>query len=327
MLIDKVKKVIEEENLIEPKDKIVVGVSGGPDSICLLHILKRLKKQGLVFEICVAHINHMIRPKSILDEEYVENYCKKNNIPVFIKRVKVENIAKQERMGTEEAGRKVRYDYFNEIMHKTKSNKIATAHNANDNAETILLNIIRGTGITGLKGIEIKNNNIIRPLINISRDEIEKYCIENKLNPCRDESNVELIYQRNKIRNVVIPYVEKEFNPNFVKTVNRLSQIAKEESKYIEKQTQNAYIEVLKNEYENKIILDLRKFNLLEKVIKKSIVRYTIDRILGNTLGIQNINIEDIITLCKRNIGNKFLTPNKKIKISIKNKSIVFEKI
>ena len=171
MLIDKVKKVIEEENLIEPKDKIVVGVSGGPDSICLLHILERLKKQ-LLFEICVAHINHMIRPKSILDEEYVENYCKKNNIPVFIKRVKVENIAKQERMGTEEAGRKVRYDYFNEIMHKTKSNKIATAHNANDNAETILLNIIRGTGITGLKGIEIKNNNIIRPLINNSRDEI-----------------------------------------------------------------------------------------------------------------------------------------------------------
>lgn len=267
----------------------------------------------------------MIRPNAILDEQYVENYCKNHAIPVFIKRVKVEEIAKLKKMGTEEAGRIARYDFFEEVMENTKSNKIATAHNANDQAETVILNIIRGCGTDGLKGIEAKSGRLIRPLINIERKEIEEYCIQNELNPRIDESNKELIYQRNKVRNVMIPYIQKEFNKNFVGTINRLSEIVAEEADFIEQKAREKYMEIIKCEEEGKIELDLKKFNLLDTVIKKRILRYTISVVIGNIQGIGNIHIEDIIKMCEKEIGNKYLTPNKKVKVSIYNKKIIFE--
>ena len=326
-LIEKVEKFIKSNNLITNGDSIVVGVSGGPDSMCLLHILQQIQKRGLDFKIIVAHINHMLRENAILDEEYVENYCQKQGIPVFIKRIQVKELAKTQKKGTEETGRIVRYDFFEDIKTKVNANKIATAHNANDQAETIILNIIRGCGTDGLKGIETKNGTLIRPLINTNRDEIEEYCIQNELNPRRDESNAELIYQRNKVRNVMIPYVQKEFNRNFVGTLNRLSQIAKEEADYIDKRAQEQYLDLVKNEEEGKIELDLKRFNLLETVIKKRVLRYTINKVIGSLQGIGNIHIEDIMKMCDKKIGNKFLIPNKKVMVSLKNKKIIFEAI
>ena len=130
------------------------------------------------FEMVVCHINHMIREEAVQDEEYVLEFCKKYNIECFVKRIEVEKIAKQEKIGTEEAGINARYEFFYEILEKKGANKIATAHTANDNAETVLMNIIRGSGTAGLKGIEAKINNIIRPLIECERQLIEKYCEE-----------------------------------------------------------------------------------------------------------------------------------------------------
>ena len=326
-LLEKVEKLNEMEKLIIPGDSIVVGVSGGPDSICLLHILEQLQKNGLNFKITVAHVNHMIRENAKLDEKYVTNYCTQHEIPIFVKKFDVEEYAKKNKIGTEEAGRKIRYDFFEEISKKTKANKIATAHNANDNAETVILNIIRGCGVDGLKGIEAQNGKYIRPLINIKRCEIEAYCDENKLDPRIDESNKELIYQRNKVRNVMIPYIEQEFNDNFVETINRLSKIAKEDASYLEGIIKSEYEKVLIKEQEGIITLDLKQFNLLDIVIKKGIIRYTINKVLGNIQGLSVIHVDDIITMCSKNIGNKYLTPNKKIKVGIKNKKIFFEAI
>jgi len=325
--LKKIKLFIKNDNLIENGDSIVVGVSGGPDSMCLLHSLEQIRNDGLDFKITVAHINHMIRQNAILDEEFVKKYCNAHQIDVFIKRFKVEEYAKQNKIGTEEAGRKIRYEFFDEVMEKVGANKIATAHNANDNAETIILNIIRGCGLDGLKGIEGKNGIFIRPLINIQRDEIEEYCEENKLNPCIDESNKELIYQRNKVRNVMIPYVKKEFNENIIETLNRLSRIAKEEADYLEEITKEKFKSVIEQEENGKVILKLKEFNNLENVIKKRVVRYTIYKVLGNIHGIGVIHIDDIINMCSKNIGNKYLTPNKNIKVSIENKKIFFEAI
>lgn len=231
MLKDEVLNTIKKYNLIESGDRIVIGVSGGPDSILLLHILNELKKE-LDFEIFVAHINHMLREEADEETEYVIDFCKKLNIECFVKRIDVVEIANNLKRGTEETGRKIRYEFFNEVLEKTGSNKIATAHNNNDKVETILMNILRGSGTAGLKGIEAKRDNMyIRPLIEITREEIEKYCIENKLNPKIDKSNSENIYTRNKVRNVVIPYIKKEFNPNILKTINRLSDVATEENR------------------------------------------------------------------------------------------------
>ena len=228
-MIEEVLKTIEQYNLIEDGDKIVLAVSGGPDSIAMLDILNKLRKNSnteekkvkekhngrnrkinkIDFQICVAHVNHMIREEAKEDEKYVKNYCEKNGIEFYSKSIDVQKIANNNKIGTEEAGRFVRYEFFDEILEKTKSNKIAIAHNMNDKVETVLMNIIRGAGSLGLKGIEPKRDNkYIRPLIETERKDIEEYCNINKLEPKFDESNNDNTYTRNKVRNILNPFIK-----------------------------------------------------------------------------------------------------------------------
>ena len=320
---NKVIETIKKYKLIEAGDKIVLGVSGGPDSISMLNILNEIKDE-FDFKIYVAHINHLIREEAIDDEKFVENYCKKNDISFFCKRAEVQKIAETQKIGTEEAGRNVRYEFFEEVCSKVGANKIAIAHNKNDKIETIIMHLLRGSGLSGLKGMQpIRDNKYIRPLIECERNEIEQYCEENKLEPRIDKTNFENEYTRNKIRNIVLPYIKKEFNPNIINTINRLSEVAEEENNYLNKITEDAFNNVLIEKNKN-IALDLKKFNNLELVIKRRVILYTINEILGTTQGIEKINIEEIINLCTKNIGNKFLIPTKAIKILVKNKIIFF---
>lgn len=227
--------------------------------------------------------------------------------------------------GLEETGRKVRYDFFEEILQKNNANKIAIAHNKNDNAETMIMNLLRGSGISGLKGIEPKRDKkYIRPIVERTREEIEQYCENEKLNPRIDESNFENEYTRNKIRNICIPYIKKEFNPNIINTLERLAHTVREEEKYMQERTIEAYKTLLIHEDDNQIILNAKIFMNLEKVIKRRIVLYTINKLLGSTNGIQKINVEDIVEMCEKNVGNKYIMPNKNIKILLKNKKIFF---
>ena len=325
MLKEEVLKTIKTYNLIEKNDKVVIGVSGGPDSICLLHLLYSIKKE-LEFEIVVAHINHQIRKVADSETEYVKDFCKNLGIECFVKKENILELAKEQKKGTEEVGRQVRYDFFEEVAQKTNSNKIATAHNANDRAETVILNILRGSGIAGLKGIEaMRDNKYIRPLILTNREKIEKYCEENKLNPRIDESNLESIYSRNKVRNIVIPYIKKEFNQNIIQTINRLSDVATDENEFLQRLTKEQYNEISSIE-DGIIVLNLKKFNHLELVIKRRLILYTINEAIHTTNGIEKVNIDDIIKLCKNNIGNKYLSPIKLIKIYVKKGKIYFIK-
>ncbi len=351
-LEEKVKKTIEKYHLIEQGDKIVVGVSGGPDSMCLLRILHRAtlefsrvsqipqrnpelvgtsspKKPGTSgegFEIVVAHINHQLRKEADEEEQYVRKFCEKNGIEFFSKRIDVKNLAHTNKIGTEEAGRKVRYEFFEEVLKKTKANKIAVAHNKNDKIETIFLHMLRGSGIEGLQGIAPQRGHVIRPLIECEREEIEQYCKENNLEPKIDKSNFENVYHRNKVRNIVVPYIQKEFNPNIIQTMDRLSELVGAENQYMEKQTEKAYQEILLEETKQEVMVDLKSFNLLENVIKSRVIRYIIKRLFGTTASIEKIHIEDIIKLCGNNIGNKYLTPNKNLKVLVKNHRIYFKK-
>ena len=324
----KVIETIEKYNLIKSGDKIVLGVSEGPDSITMLDILKDLK-ETMNFEIYVVHVNHMIRGQdAINDQKYVENYCNKNNIEFYTKAIDVQEIAKSKKIGVEEAGRIARYEAFEEILKKTNSNKIATAHNKNDKVETIIMHILRGSGVSGLKGISpIRDNKFIKPLIECSREEIEKYCEINKLNPCIDKTNFENSYTRNKIRNIVIPYIKEQFNPNIVETIERLSEVISSEDEYISEITQKEYEKLLISKQENQIEIKLKEFNILDNVIKSRLILLVVKNIFGSIQGIEKINIVDIIKLCKNNIGNKFLMPNKNLKVMIKDKKIYFIKI
>ena len=322
----KVMETIKKYNLINSKDKIVLGVSGGPDSIAMLDILRQIKDE-MNFEMYVAHINHNIRGKEAdADEEYVKKYCEKYNIKCFSKKIDVPTIAQDKKIGTEEAGREVRYNYFEEVLIETKSNKIAIAHNKNDKVETIIMHILRGSGISGLKGIEPKRDEkYIRPLIECDRT--EKYCEDNKLNPRIDKTNFENEYTRNKIRNIVIPYIKQEFNPNIIETITRLSDVIASEDRYIEDTSIVEYKKICILESTDKIELKLKEFNKLDKVIQNRIILLSVRKIFGSTQGIEKVNLEDIIKLCNNNIGNKFLKPNKNLKVLIKDKKINLIKV
>ncbi len=324
---EKVLETIKKHSMIENGEKVVLAVSGGPDSICMLDILNDIKNDETIdinFEIVVAHVNHMIRKEAEEDEKYVKKYCEEKQIEFYSKSIDVQKMANNNKIGLEEAGRKARYDFFDEILEKTNAQKIAIAHNKNDKVETVLMHILRGSGISGLKGIEAKRGKYIRPLIECERNEIEEYCNEKNLQPRIDKTNFENEYTRNKVRNLLIPYIQKEFNPNLIKTIDRLSNLVAEEENYMDKQVEKAYKEMLISEKEKEIQLDLKIFNIQEKVIKSRIILYTITRLFGNSKGLEKIHIEDIIKLCSNNIGNKYLTPNKKIKILIKNHKIYF---
>ena len=256
------------------------------------------------------------------------NYCKKNNIKFYVKRIDIKKYANNNKQGLEEAGRIARYNFFEEVLKKENANKIAIAHNKNDKIETIIMKVIRGAGTAGLKGIEPKRKNkYIRPLIEIERAEIEDYCEKNNLEPRIDKTNFENDCTRNKIRNIVLPYIQKEFNPNIMQTLGRLSEIIDEEDKFLEKITIDTYQKLKINEKEGYIVLDLKEFNKQEIVLKNRLIIYTIKKTIGNVQNIEKVNIDDIIKLCNNNIGNKYLTPNKHIKVSLNKGKIFFEKV
>ena len=339
MLEKIVKNTIQRYDLIQKADTIVVGVSGGPDSMALLNVLLVLQKEkDFSFQLVVAHINHGIRKEAMEETKYVEQFCKEKGIACFVQEVLVEEIAKNQKIGTEEAGRKVRYAFFEQVAKQVGGTKIATAHTANDNAETVLMNLMRGSGINGLKGIEAKREEtFIRPLIHCTREQIEQYCEQKNLQPKYDKSNQENTYTRNKIRNLLIPYLQEEYNPNIIQTLNRLSELVACENAYIEKVVEDTFIKIEvacnvkdlgKQAFapENCIILDLKLFNQQDKVIKSRLVRYTINRLLGTAKDIEKVHVEDILKLCENNVGNKYLVPNKKVKVLVAKGKIFFSK-
>ena len=295
--------------------------------MCLLDNLINLKEKLKIKEIVVAHLNHMIRGEAKEETEYVKEFCNKNDVKCFVKYVDVIKEAQEQKIGTEEAGRKARYEFFEQVAKQINANKIAIAHNKNDNVETVLMHLIRGSGISGLTGIKpYREGKYIRPLIKCNRDEIEEYCNKEKLNPKYDKSNNDNTYTRNRIRNELITYLKKEFNPNIVETIDRLSDLILAEENYMQELTEKTYNEILELQNDSEIILNLKKFNLLNYIIKSRIILYTIKRLFGTSQGIEKIHIDDIIKLCENNIGNKFTMPNKNIKILVKNKKIYFLK-
>lgn len=327
---EKFLNTIKEHNLINSGDKIVIGVSGGPDSITLLTCMNKYKDK-LGCEIIVAHVNHLIRKDSTDDEKYVEKICENSQIKFYKKRIEILKLAEEQKKGTEEVGRIERYKFFDEVTKEEGANKIAIAHNMNDNAETMLLNLIRGTGMNGLEGIQpVEYKKYIRPLINCSREEIEAYCDKYNLKPRIDSTNKENIYKRNIIRNKLIVEL-KELNPNIVETLSRTSKIIRAENEYIVKQARKIFEEIAiynRNQKElGKIEFEVKNFNTLDEVIKQKIVFITIEKMLGSTRNIEKNNIDDVIKMAQRNIGEKYILLNKNIKVLIKNKKIIFEAI
>ena len=214
-MLNRVKSYIESEKLLSADGTVLVGLSGGVDSMVLLHILRNLG-----YSCVAAHCNfHLRMEESNRDEEFVRDYCLAHNINLYSIDFDTIEYAKSNKTSIEMAARKLRYEWFEEIRKKTASNAIVIAHHADDNAETMLLNLVRGTGIRGLTGISAKNGWVVRPLLCVSRSDIENYASEQQIDFVTDSTNHENEYQRNKLRNQVIPLLS-EINPSVVQTLN-----------------------------------------------------------------------------------------------------------
>ena len=266
-----IRETICKHNLIEKGDHIVIGLSGGPDSVCLFHVLLKLREE-MDLTIHPVHVNHQLRPGAAeADQNYVERLCADAGLNPHVFTVDCNALAEQLGMTSEEAGRKARYDAFCRVAAEAAAEaaaakaedsgctspdvKIAVGHNADDQAETVLFRILRGTGMDGLAGMAYMREEkrsadagepggtfrIIRPLLDVRRDEVEDYCSAQGLQPVTDHTNNEEIYTRNKIRLDLIPYIEEKYNTNFREGLIRMAKIAAADKAYFWEETARAY--------------------------------------------------------------------------------------
>jgi len=238
-------------------EKLFLAVSGGLDSMVLLHLFQQLS-----YEIAVLHCNFQLRGlESFGDQNFIQNYCKQNNIPVFVTQFDTEAFAKDYRLSTQVAARELRYSWFYELLESENFDYILTAHHADDNLETFIINLSRGTGLDGLIGIPEQNDKIIRPLLPFSRDEILKYAQENNIEWREDSSNASNKYLRNKIRHDLVP-VLKEINPDFLKAFQKTQSYLQESKEMVEDASIMIYQQVAK-EAGDEIHFDLNQLKKL----------------------------------------------------------------
>ena len=263
-MLRKVTEFMEKHNMIEEGDLVAAGVSGGADSLCLLFMLLEYRKK-ISFDLVVVHINHLIRKEAGADAEFVRSICEKVNIPFILKEVPVKSLAEERKISEEEAGRQVRYEAFSNVLEmygrKDREGKIAVAHHQGDNAETLLFHLFRGTGILGMAGILPVQKRIIRPLLCLSRLEIEEYLKKSELEWCTDATNSEDIYTRNKIRHHILPYAEKEINSKATEHLAQAALQMAELREYLEKETEKM-IENVKTEKQGETGI------VIEKILK-----------------------------------------------------------
>lgn len=309
LLIDSVVQTITENSMIEENDKIIVAVSGGPDSMCLLHILYTLK-DSLKVSLAAAHVNHCLRGKDADDDEnFVKKFCETLNIEFYSTKVDVKSLSVEKNISSEMAGRTARYEFFESLKRKTGADKIALAHNANDQAETLLMRIMRGTGSEGLIGIKpVRDKIYIRPLINSTRIEIENYCKQYGINARIDKTNLENIYSRNKVRLELIPYIKKNFNEDIISVLNRLSSTMRTDNEYLDNISKKKCEQYCEKNGE-KVIIKKEAFSEHEAILTR-VIRKAIIELLGSTYNFERKHVIDIIEIQKHKSGVAINLPN-----------------
>lgn len=309
-MYQKVLDFCKEHSLIETNDKIVVGVSGGADSVCLLVILCQIREM-IPIQIYAVHVNHGIREEASRDEQFVADLCDRLQVPFYVKNENIPELSARLKISTEEAGRKARYDAFEEIRSLTGSNKIAVAHNMNDQAETVLFHLFRGSGMKGISGIRPLRDSIIRPLLCVQRCEIEQFLANRGLDHQTDHTNFEDEYTRNRIRNHIIPLAEKMVCTGIVHHISDTAQIVSQAEVYIAKQSHLIYMRIAHEKKDpSRIIYELKELEELDPIIKIYLLREGIQRVKGTITDISSMHLSQISSLTEKQVGKQVNLPD-----------------
>ena len=326
-IIKKAGKTILNHNMISFNDSILIGVSGGPDSVGLLLFLLKKKYEYLI-SLGIVHINHSLRGKeSDKDAEFVKTLAIEHNLPFFLKKKDVAGFARKNHMSIEDAARKIRYSFYKEICEKENYSKIALGHNKDDNAELVLMNVLRGSGTKGLSGIPPKRNSwIIRPFIEITKQNILEYLKFKNQKYVIDTSNTDKKFLRNRIRNHILPILKNKYNSAIIKSLTRMARIIRDENEWMEKQTEICFSQGLKKKKHNEIQLRRNFFINLKPALKRRVARKAIKEIKGNLKCITLFHIDSIIKLASSVTSGKSLDFPDQIRVIKTKKELCFKK-
>jgi tRNA(Ile)-lysidine synthase len=269
---------------LEKGERVIVGVSGGMDSMVLLHVLSAYL-QELALSLVVAHVNHGLRPdESEREAELVQKASERFGLPFEYAKFDVKGFQQATGLSLQDASRRIRFRFFNTLFQKYRAQKIALGHNANDQVETVLLRLLRGSGLKGLKGmVPIRDGRVIRPLLEVCRTEIESFAIKNGIPSLIDSSNLEKKYLRNRLRLDLIPLIEKEAQPNFQAVIRRMTAILREEDDYLDRSSEEAYRKIM---HEEKDTLSFRfsEYQSLHKAVQRRVLHKALYRICGGEM-------------------------------------------
>ena len=294
-LLEKVKGTIRKHSMLSKGNKVLIALSGGPDSVCLLVLLNKLKDE-FNLNLHALYIDHGLRPDETPKElKFCKNLCDRLDVRLITKSIDVMSYAKEQLLNKQEAARKLRYKTFDEVSSEIKADRIALGHTANDQAETLIMRLFRGSGPKGLSGIPPVRGNVIRPLIEVKREDVEQFLDLEGLSFIVDSSNLREDYIRNKVRLSLIPML-KEFNSNIIESLAKTSDILREEERYFEILVTKALMKLISRKTDSRIELFLAPLEAMERVILRRVLRMAIEETKG-LRAISFIHIEDILKL------------------------------
>lgn len=308
-IIDKIYRYIEQNNMLTDCERVVIGLSGGADSVCLLMVLKGyIEKKHLQTELCAVHVNHGIRQEAGDDEEFARALCERMGVSFTAYHIDAIELAKQLGMSVEEAGRKERYRIFNEECQGCNA-RIAVAHHMNDQAETVLMNLARGTSLKGIGGIRPVRDNIIRPLLSVTRAEVEAVLKEYGQNYVTDMTNLCNDYTRNSLRNVVIPYMTEKVNAHTVENIANAAEELQKNFDFIEAEADKAYEKHVQEETTDKrdtVVLRLcgTEFAVLHEVIRKRVIYRAVYALTQTAKDIYKVHVNAVDELVAKPVGS-----------------------
>lgn len=303
VIIDKVLKTIKKRHMIQPGDLVLCAVSGGPDSMCMLDGLFRIS-HDLDFKICVGHLHHHMRGEQAdKDAAVVAEFCSSKGIPVTIGHANVFGLAEDLGIGVEEAGRIARYRFLFELSEEVGADKIAVGHNMNDQAETVIMRLARGAGTQGLAGIPLVTGKVIRPLLYVSRSEIEEYCLKRQLPVITDVYNLDLKYTRNLVRHRIIPQMKEVLNPSIIETLSNTAEVLRWDAEFLDNTARDVFEDITVKEGRVTLVNEA-SLDALPEAISSRVLELSWRECSGKT---DCLHVEHVIRLMEKQGGTSSL--------------------